>query len=250
MRVVVAGGTGRTGAEVVARLRAAGHEAVAAARSTGVDVVTGDGLARALAGARVVVDATGTTAGQPEEPLRLFEGGARNLARAARDAGVAHHLVLSVVGADALPDSPYLRAKLAQEDVVRGAGTPWTVLRATQFHEFVGTVVEGAYDGRVVRVSAARMQPVAVDEVADLLAGLAVGAPAGLVELGGPQALPVGDLAARWLAAHGDPREVVVDPAARYAGAVLQDASLLPGPGARTGTTTFAQWLRTPVGQR
>jgi uncharacterized protein YbjT (DUF2867 family) len=246
MKVLVVGGSGRIGARLVERLRAAGHEAVPASRRTGVDTVTGAGLAEVLDGVQVVVDVSNPPA--PEDALDFFRASSRTLLAAERAAGVRHHMVVSIVGVDRLPDTPYpyFRAKLAQEELVQAGGVPYTLLRATQFFEFLGTIVAAGTDGDEVRLPDARLQPVAADDVADTLAELAVGEPAdGIVELAGPQALPMVELARRYLADRGENRKITADPHARYFGAELPDTALLPGSGARIGRVRLAEWLST-----
>jgi uncharacterized protein YbjT (DUF2867 family) len=246
MKIVVVGGSGRVGANVVRRLEAAGHEAVPASPSTGVDAVTGEGLAAALAGAGAVVDVANAPVWDDDAVREFFTTSTRNLLAAGRDAGVGHHLAVTVVGADRLPDSGYLRAKVAQEAEIEAGNVPYTILRATQFFEFVPQIVEAGADGEEVRLSAGLMQPVAADDVAATVAELATGAPAGgRVELGGPEALGIDAWARRLFAATGDPRTVVADPDAGYFGARLTGGELTAGDGARVGATDFDTWLAT-----
>jgi len=243
-KVVVIGGSGLIGSQVVARLRADGHEVVAASPATGVNAVTGEGLAAALEGAAVVVDVANSPSFADEDVLAFFRTGTGNLLAAEEAAGVGHHVALSVVGADRLPDSGYLRAKVAQEELITAGPVPWTIVRATQFFEFVRRIADEATEGGTARLSSGLMQPVAAEEVAALVAEVAEGAPQkATIELGGPEALPMAEFAARALAADGDPRAVVSDPAARYFGTVIDDSSLTPGPGARQGAVHFGDWL-------
>jgi uncharacterized protein YbjT (DUF2867 family) len=238
MKIVVIGGTGQVGSRLVARLGEAGHEAVAASPSTGVDTLTGEGLDAALAGAQVVVDVTGSPTWEDDAILRFFRDGSRNLLAAEARAGVGHHVALSIVGMDRT-DAPagYFRAKLAQEDVIRDGGISYTIARATQFFEFLAQIAE--ISGYVL--PPAPMQPIAVDDVAALLAEIAVAAPAnGIVELAGPERGTLDALARRVL---GDAHDVVTDPDATYAGTPWTDDLLVPGDGARIAPTTLEQWL-------
>ncbi|GIJ55927.1 SDR family oxidoreductase [Virgisporangium aurantiacum] len=243
MKIVVIGGSGLIGSKLVGLLTAAGHEAVPASPRTGVDTVTGEGLADVLASTNVVVDVTNPPSF--DTVLEFFRASTANLLAAGRAAGVAHHLVLSVVGAERVPDSSYLPAKVAQEELVAAGGVPYTILRATQFFEFAAGIadVSTAGDGTVV-LPPALVQPVAGDDVAAVLADLVTDAPVnGTVELGGPESLPLADWVRRSLAATGDPRTVVSDPAATYFGAKVDDDALRPGAGARTGTIRLTEWL-------
>jgi uncharacterized protein YbjT (DUF2867 family) len=244
MKIVVIGGTGRVGGNVVCRLAEQGHEPVPAAPSTGVDTITGAGLADAMAGAHVVVDVSNAPVWDDDAVREFFTTSTRNLLAAEREAGVGHHLAVSIVGAERLPDSGYLRAKVAQEAEVEAAAVPYTILRATQFFEFLPQIAEAGAEGDTVRLPTGLMQLVAVDDVAATVAGLATGAPAGgRVELGGPEALGVDAWARRLFAATGDERTVVSDPHARYFGTELHGGELTPGDGARIGATDFATWL-------
>jgi len=243
MRVVVIGGTGRVGSNVVRRLVAQGHEAVPAAPSTGVDTISGKGLHDVMAGTDAVVDVSNAPVWDDEAVREFFTVSTRNLLAAERDAGVGHHLAVTIVGADLLPDSGYLRAKVAQEAEIAAGRVPCTILRATQFFEFLPQIVEaGAEDGSV-RLSNGLMQLVAVDDVAATVAELVTGAPAGRVELGGPEALGIDGWARRLFAATGDQRTVVSDPQARYYGTELRGGELTPGAGARIGSTDFDSWF-------
>jgi uncharacterized protein YbjT (DUF2867 family) len=248
MKIVVIGGTGRVGGGVVRRLAAEGHEAVPAAPSTGVDIVTGEGLAEVMGGAEVVVDASNAPAWGDDEVLEFFTTSTGNLLAAEQDAGVGHHLALTIVGADRLPDSGYLRAKVAQENAIEAGAIPYTILRATQFFEFLPQIVEAGAEGEVVRLSDGLLQLVAVDDVTATVADLATGAPVGgRVELGGPEALGMDAWARRLFAATGDGRTVVSDPHARYFGTELHGGELTPGDGARIGAIDFDAWF---AGQR
>ena len=245
MRIVVIGGSGLVGSKVVKKLTERGHEALAASPATGVDATTGRGLAEALAGAEVVVDLSNSPSFDDAAVLDFFESSGRNLAKAERAAGVRHHVALSVVGTDRLKESGYFRAKLAQERLVAASGVPYTIVRSTQFFEFLDAIARaGADDGRV-RLSDASFQPIAADDVAEAVARAALEAPVGgTIEIAGPERLPLGEAVARYLEATHDPRQVVSDPDARYFGARLDDRTLVPGDAARLGTIGFDEWFR------
>jgi uncharacterized protein YbjT (DUF2867 family) len=246
MKIVVIGGSGRVGQNVVGRLLAQGHDPAPASPSTGVDTITGEGLAEAMAGAHAVVDVSNAPVWDDDAVLEFFTTSTRNLLAAERDAGVKHHLAVSIVGADRLPDSGYLRAKVAQEAEIEAAVIPYTILRATQFFEFLAQTVEAGAEGDTVRLSTGLMQLVAADDVAATVAELATGAPVGgRVELGGPKALGVDAWARRLFAATGDSRTVIGDPHARYFGTELEGGELTPGDGARIGPTDFEAWFAT-----
>jgi uncharacterized protein YbjT (DUF2867 family) len=244
MKIVVIGGTGLIGSSLVEKLLKDGHEPVAAAPNTGVNTLTGEGLAEALDGAQVVVDVANAPAWGDAEVLDFFQTSARNLLAAETAAGVGHHVTLSVVGAERLPGSGYMRAKLAQEALVKAGPIPYTIVRATQFFEFIGRIAESGADGNTIRLSPALVQPEAADDVAVTLADVAVGAPLNdTVELAGPEAFRLDELAQRVLIANGDPRQVTPDVHARYFGAELNDKSLTPGDDARIAPTHFEDWL-------
>jgi uncharacterized protein YbjT (DUF2867 family) len=243
MKIVIIGGSGRVGANVVKRLSAQGHEAVPASPSTGVDTITGEGLAGVMAGADVVVDVSNAPVWDDEAVREFFTASTRNLLAAEREAGVGHHLAVTIVGADRLPDSGYLRAKVAQEAEIRAQTIPYTILRATQFFEFLPAIIEAGAEPNRVRLSTGRLQLVAADDVAATVSELATGAPAnGVVELGGPESLGIDEWARRMFARTGDPREVVADPHAGYFGTELKDGELTTGDGARIGPTDFERW--------
>jgi uncharacterized protein YbjT (DUF2867 family) len=244
MKIVVIGGSGRVGGNVVRRLIAQGHDPVPASPSTGVDTITGEGLPEVMAGADAVVDVSNAPVWEDDAVKAFFTTSTRNLLAAERDAGVGHHLAVSIVGCDRLPDSGYLRAKVAQEAEVERGGVPYTILRATQFFEFLPQIVESGAEGdERVRLSTGLMQLVAADDVAATVAELAVGAPVdGRVELGGPEKLGIDAWARRLFTAGGDGRSVVGDPHARYFGTELHDGELTTGDGARIGAIDFERW--------
>ncbi len=247
MKIVVIGGTGLIGTKVVRKLTEQGHEAIAASPKTGVDATTGRGLAEALARAEVVVDVANAPSWEDAAVLAFFENSGRNLARVEREAGVRHHVALSVVGTDRLQESGYFRAKLAQERLIKGSGIPYTLIRATQFFEFLGAIAAaGAEDGRV-RLPNVSFQPIAADDVAKAVADAALGSPVNsTIEVAGPERLPLSDLVARYLKATDDQREVIRDPQARYYGTRVDDRSLVPGENPQLGTIRLEDWLRQP----
>ena len=243
MKIVVIGGSGLIGSKLVAILKEQGHETVAAAPKTGVNTLTGEGLADALDGANAVVDVSNAPSWEDNAVLDFFQTSTRNLLTAEAKARVGHHVVLSIVGCDRSPDSGYLRAKVAQEKLITDSEIPYTVVRATQFFEFVQGIIDGATDGRTVRLAPVLFQPMAADDVAAALAGVAVDAPTkGVVEIAGPDQFHLDELGRSTLASRHDPREVVTDPAARYFGAVLDERSLVPLDGARIASTHLADW--------
>lgn len=244
MKIVVIGGTGLIGKRVVKNLRQHGHDALAASPSSGVNTVTGEGLAPVLAGAQVVVDVANAPSWEDKAVLEFFETSGRNLLAAAAQAGVRHHVALSVVGTDRLLASGYFRAKLAQEKLIQASKIPYTIVRATQFFEFVGGIAQFATEGETVRVPPVRMQPIAADDVAAAVADVALAAPLnGMVEVAGPEPIRQDDLVRQFLNATGDGRTIVVDPKALYYGVAVNDQSLVPGPHPRLGPTTFKKWL-------
>jgi uncharacterized protein YbjT (DUF2867 family) len=246
MKIVVIGGSGRIGSNVVSRLSAQGHDAVPASPNTGVDTITGEGLADVMVGADVVVDVANAPVWDDDAVREFFTTSSRNLLAAERDAGVGHHVAVSIVGADRLPDSGYLRAKVAQEAEIEAGSIPYTILRSTQFFEFLPQIAESGAEGDGVRLSPGLMALVAADDVAATVAELATAAPVGgRVELGGPEALGIDAWARRLFAATGDDRPVVTDPHARYFGTELHGDELTPGDGARTGTIDFETWFAT-----
>jgi uncharacterized protein YbjT (DUF2867 family) len=249
MKIVVIGGTGLIGAKLVAILRQKGHEVVAASPRVGINTLTREGLAEALAGAQVVVDVANSPSFEDKAVLEFFETSGRNLHAAEAAAGIGHHVALSVVGTDRLPDSGYFRAKLAQEKLIKASGIPHTIVRATQFHEFAGPIAQSGVVGQTVRLPPAMMQPIASDDVAALLADYVLGAPVnGMVEIAGPEPIRMVDLAARFLRASHDEREVIPDPDVLYFGAKVDDSSLTPGDGPRLGAVRFDDWLKRTTG--
>jgi uncharacterized protein YbjT (DUF2867 family) len=246
MKIVVIGGSGLIGRNVVRRLVAQRHDPVPASPSTGVDTITGEGLADVTVGADVVVDGSNAPVWDDDAVMEFFTTSSRNLLAAERDAGVGHHVRVSIVGADRLPDSGYLRAKVAQEAEIEAGAIPFTILRATQFFEFLPQIVEAGAEGDSVRLSTGLIQFVAADDVAATVAELlsAIGAPVGeRVELGGPEALGIDAWARRLFAATGDNRGVIADPRARYYGTELHGGELTPGAGARIGKVDFDTWF-------
>lgn len=244
MKVVIIGGSGLIGKNLAALLRQAGHEVTAASPSTGVNAVTAEGLPQALAGAEVVVDVSNSPSFESDAVLAFFESSTRNLLACEAQAGVRHHVALSVVGSDRLPANGYLRAKVAQESLIRSGELPFTIVRATQFFEFLKPIAETSTSGQAVRVSSATLQPIAALDVARALAEVVSQPPLnGLCEVAGPQAIPLDELVRRVLRAAKDTREVLTDDDAPYFGARLSDESLIPGPGARIAATSLESWL-------
>lgn len=244
MKIVVVGGSGLIGGKVVARLGEQGHEAVVATPRHGVDTVTGEGLADALAGASVVVDVSNSPSFEDAAVMAFFTASTRNLLAGEAEAGVGHHVALSVVGASRLAESGYFRAKIAQEELITRSPIPYSIVCATQFFEFVGAIAESAADGGTVSVAPALIQPVAAEDVADTVARVAVSPPTGgVTEVAGPDRFALDDLIRQTLAARGDGRTVITDPGARYFGARLRETTLLPGDGADLGRIRFADWL-------
>jgi uncharacterized protein YbjT (DUF2867 family) len=248
MKIVVIGGSGLIGSKLVNLLRARGHEVVAASPFTGVNTLTGEGLAEALAGAQVVVDVANSPSFEDKAVMDFFLTSGRNLLAAEKAAGVKHHVALSVVGTQRVVESGYLRAKAAQENLIKASSIPYSILESTQFFEFIERIAKSALDGDVYRLSPALMQPIASDEVVEALADITLGAPVnGTVEVGGPEAIPLDELARQVLVARQDPRRIMADTHARYFGAELNDQSLIPGPAARIGSMTFNDWLRQSI---
>jgi uncharacterized protein YbjT (DUF2867 family) len=245
MKIVVIGGTGLIGSKLVKRLRADGHDPLAASPEVGVDIITGKGLAEALRGAQVVVDVSNAPDWGDAAVMDFFQTSARNILAAEAAAGVGHHVALSVVGTDLLQGSGYFRAKLAQEEAVKAAAVPWTILRATQFFEFIRRIADSSTKDGTVPLPPIFFQPEAADDVAATLAGIAEGAPVnGTVELAGPERFRLDELVRRYLSETGDPRQVVADASAPYSGLVVDDErALVPGGNYRVGAIRFADWL-------
>ncbi len=244
MKVVVVGGTGRLGSQVVAELQRRGHEAVAAAPSTGFDTLTGAGVLEGLKGAQAVVDVSNAPTFEDAAVLQFFQTSTGTLLAAEREAGIGHHVVLSIVGADRAPDSGYMRAKVAQEHLVVDGGVPYTIIRATQFFEFIGGIADANTTDGTVRLPSAHLQPIAVSDLAAAVADVIEGSPTdGVVEVAGPEAIGLDELARRVLSASGDPRPVVTDESVKYFGAQLDDATLTPGRSARIAPTRLDEWL-------
>ena len=251
MKIVVIGGTGLIGSRLVEQLQDEGHEAVAAAPDTGVNTLTGDGLDEVLAGADVVVDVSNSPSFEDAAVLHFFETSTRNLLSAERTAGVWHHVALSVVGTERLPESGYMRAKMAQEQLIRDAKIPYSIVHATQFFEFINRIADGATDGHTVRIPPVRFQPMAADDVVSAVVAVAAASPLNaMIEVGGPEQFQFDELIRRVLSARNDPRQVVADPEARYFGAILDERSLVPGDDARLGRITLEQWERQQAGRK
>ena len=251
MKIVVLGGSGLIGSKTVAILRQGGHEVVAGSPKSGVNTLTGEGLAQALRGAQVVVDLTNSPSFEDQAVLAFFETSGRNLLPAEAAAGVRHHLALSIVGIDRTPDNGYFRAKLAQEQLIAASGIPYTIIRSTQFLEFLGGIAAASAAGNRVRLSPGLFQPIAADDVAAIVAEVALAAPRnGIVEIAGPERAPFNEIVARYLQAVGDPREVVSDPAARYFGGRVEEHSLVPLGEARLGRIGLDDWLRRSLLQK
>jgi uncharacterized protein YbjT (DUF2867 family) len=248
MKIVVIGGSGLIGSKVVACVRDHGHEAVAASLESGVNIVTGEGVPEALAAASVVVDVSNSPSFEDRAVMEFFTTSTNNLLAAEGDAGVGHHVALSIVGTDRLPDSGYLRAKVAQERLIQNGPIPYSIVRSTQFFEFVLRIADEATDGGTVRLPHVLFQPIAAGDAASTVCETSRGRPVdGVIEIGGPEAFRFDDLIRLALEAKGDPRTVVADPTAGYFGAELQERSLVPGDGAQLGATRFADWLAQAV---
>jgi uncharacterized protein YbjT (DUF2867 family) len=251
MKIVVIGGSGLIGTKLVNKLRQLGHEVVAASPASGVNTITGEGLAEALAGTQVVADVANSPSFEDAAVLKFFETSGRNLLAAEAAAGVGYHVALSVVGTDRLLESGYFRAKMAQEELIKASTIPYTILRSTQFFEFLSGIAQSGTDGQTVRLSPAFVQPVVSDDVAAALADVTLGAPVnGTVELAGPERLRLDELVRRFLSANQDARQVITDVHARYFGAELNDQSLTPGDNPRIAPTRFEAWLSRSIPQR
>jgi len=244
MKIVVIGGSGLIGSRLVKLLSEAGHTALAASPRSGVNTVTGDGLSNALLGAEVVVDVTNAPSWEPQAVLDFFRTSARNLGKAEVAAGVRHHIALSIVGTDRMPENAYFTAKVAQEEVIEAAGVPYTIVRATQFMEFIGAIADFGTDGGTVRVGDGLFQPIAADDIAEILAQIALEAPLNdTVDIAGPDRAPFAEIIARYLKSVGDARRVVTDRDARYYGGLVEELSLVPLGDARIGRVGLDQWL-------
>jgi uncharacterized protein YbjT (DUF2867 family) len=245
MKIIVIGGTGLIGSKTVAILRRGGHEVVAASPQNGINTITGEGLKQAMAGAQVVIDLANSPSFEDRAVLEFFETSGRNLLAAEAEAGgIRHHVALSIVGIDR-SDNGYFRAKVAQEKLVETSGIPYTIIRSTQFLEFLGGIAASSTDGNIVRLSPGLFQPIAADDVAAIVAEVALAAPRnGIVEIAGPERAPFNEIVARYLKAVGDPRQVVSDPEARYFGSRVEEHSLVPLDEARLGRIGFDEWLR------
>jgi uncharacterized protein YbjT (DUF2867 family) len=244
MKIVVIGGTGLVGSILVTKLRAQGHDAIAASPNTGVNTLTGEGLAEVLKGASVVVDVSNSPSFENDAVMKFFETSTRNLLAAETKAGVKHHVALSVVGTDRLTESGYFRAKIAQEKLIGESSIPYTIVHATQFFEFVKSIADAATEGNTVRLAPVLIQPISAADVAGEVARVAVGSPVnGMVEIAGPEQFRLNELIRQGLVARQDRREVKADPQARYFGAELREKTLIPGKGARLAETRFGDWL-------
>ena len=251
MKIVVIGGSGLIGRKLVNNLRQRGNEVVAGSPSTGVNTITGEGLADALVGAEVVVDVANAPVWEDKAVLEFFETSGRNLLAAEAAAGVGHHVALSVVGTERLPASGYFRAKMAQENVIKASKIPFTIVRATQFFEFVGGIAQFSTEGATVRLPSALMQPIAADDVAAALADVAIAEPLNdTVEVAGPEPIRMDELVRHFLSANGDPRKVITDVLALYYGVEVNDQSLTPGENPRLGPTRFEDWLSHSIPQK
>ncbi len=248
MKIVVIGGSGLIGSKLVRKLREHNYEVVAASPDSGVNTLTGEGLAEAIAGAAVVVDVSNSPSFEDAAVLRFFETSTGNLLKAETEAGVGHHVALSVVGTERLSESGYFRAKIAQEKLIRRSSIPYSIVHATQFFEFIKRIADDATDGNTVRVPPVLIQPIAAEDVANAVGSVAVGLPVnGIVEVAGPQEFRLDELIRRVLSERDDPREVITDPHARYFGAELGERTLVPGDDARLAETRFDDWLSQPV---
>jgi len=245
MKIVVIGGSGLIGSMLVPKLREQGQEALAASPKSGVNTLTGDGLAAALKDASVVVDVTNAPSWEDAAVMKFFETSTRNLLAYEAAAGVGHHVALSVVGSERMPESGYFRAKIAQENLIKASSIPYSIVRATQFFEFVNGIADFSTDGNTVRLPSALIQPMAAEDVASAVGRFALGTPVkGTVEVGGPEKFPLDELVRQYLAARNDPREVVADPHAGYYGTEVSERTLVPGDDAQLGQTRFADWLK------
>src|SRR3989442_975711 len=251
MKIVIIGGSGLIGKKLVNKLGQHGHEVVAASPASGVNTITGEGLARALAGAQVVVDVANSPSFEDTAVLKFFETSGRNLLAAEAAAGVGHHVALSVVGTERLLASGYFRAKMAQEKLIKASPIPYTIVRATQFFEFVGRIADEATNGQTVRLPSVLFQPIFTDDLVANLAKIAVAKPLnGIIEIAGPDAIPFDEVVRQYLVAHHDPRAVVTDEQACHFGTTLEERSLIPGENALLGSSHFPDWLGRTAAER
>lgn len=251
MKIVVIGGTGLIGTKLVKNLRERGHDVLAASPKSGVNAFTGEGLTEALKNTQVVVDLANAPVWEDQAVLEFFQTAGRNLLAAEEAAGVRHHIALTIVGADRLPGSGYLRAKVAQENLIKAARIPFTIIRSTQFFEFAKGIIQSATEGETIRLSPALFQPIAADDVAAAVTEVALAEPSnGTIEIAGPEPIGMDEFARRFLSSTRDPRKVTTDAHAQYFGAELNDQSLVPGGDARLGPTHFADWLSRAVAQK
>lgn len=244
MKIVVIGGTGLIGSKLVKKLKATGHEVLAASPSTGVNAMTGEGLPGALKGVDVVIDVANSPSFEDKAVLEFFETSGKNLVAAEKEAGVRYHIALSIVGADTVPESGYLRAKIAQEKLIESSGISYTIVRATQFFEFLGSIADGGTEDQVVHLPKASLQPIAADDVAEILFQIVSEKPVnGIIDIAGPTRLPFSDAVGQYLKAVNDPRLIVANEDAKYFGSKLNEGSLVPSRRARLGTTNFKDWF-------
>ena len=244
MKIVVVGGTGLIGSKVVEKLRQRGHEVIAAAPNTGVNTITGEGLAEALDGAQVVVDVANSPSIEDQDAMDFFQTAGKNLTAAEESAGVSHHVALSVVGTDRLQDSGYFRAKLAQENLIESSPIPYTLVHATQFFEFIRSISDSSTEGNTVRVPPVQFQPIAADDVASAVAEAAIGEPVnGMIEIAGPEVFTMDESVRKVLEHDHDPREVIADPNAKYFGVKVAEKALVPGPDPHLGSTRLDWWI-------
>src|SRR5216683_1784491 len=245
MKIVVMGGTGLIGSKTVVILRQGGHEVVAGSPQSGINTITGEGLKEAMTGTQVVIDLANSPSFEDQAVLEFFETSGRNLLPAEAAAGVRHHVALSIVGTDRTPDNGYFRAKVAQEKLIETSGIPYTIIRSTQFLEFLGGIADSSAEGNIVRLSPGLFQPIAADDIAPIVAEVALAAPRnGIADIAGPERAPFNEIIARYLKAVGDPRQVVRDPEARYFGGRVEEFSLVPLGEARLGRIGLDEWLR------
>ena len=250
MKIVVIGGSGLIGSKVIKILSGLGHESVAASPNSGVNTLTGEGLAEVLKGAQVVVDVSNSPSFEDKAVMEFFKTSTGNILKYETAAGVGHHVALSVVGTERLPESGYMRAKEAQEKLIKESPVPYSIIHATQFFEFVGRIADEATDGKTVRLPPVLFQPMAADDVASAVTRIAAGSPLNdTIEIGGPERLRFDDFIRKGLSARNDPREVIADPHARYFGTELSERSLVPNDGAQLGKIRFADWLKSPASQ-